>query len=239
MDDIFEMSKSEVHDEKVSIQKVLLQLENKYGRPTTRETKEVMKPLYDRYRNLKRLIAKFEVRRTLAEEVVAASPPNLNTIDEHEETKEFTPKQLGTIHAMYTEEDLEPCVVTQEIPSGVIGQYRTLDPDESLQSPVDLSGRADSPLSPDSTANFKNLADASLSELIKTQNQALADKKRVRRILKEFEDNFFKEKGRKVQKEDRGPMEEEYNEYKRVKKQLKLLDALMEKHQSQTNTGVT
>lgn len=35
-----------------------------------------------------------EVRRTLAEEVVAASPPDLNTIDEHEETKEFTPKQL-------------------------------------------------------------------------------------------------------------------------------------------------
>lgn len=52
------------------------------------------------------------------------------------------------------------------------------------------------------------------SELIKTQNQALSDKKRVRRLLKEFEDNFFKEKGRKVQKEDRGPMEDEYNEYK-------------------------
>ncbi|XP_071829268.1 protein FAM13A-like isoform X4 [Apostichopus japonicus] len=239
MDDIFEMSKSEVHDEKVSIQKVLLQLENKYGRPTTRETKEIMKPLYDRYRNLKRLIAKFEVRRTLAEEVVSSSPPNLNTIDEHEETKEFTPKQLGTIHTLYTEDDLEPCMVTQEIPSGVRGQYKSFDPEETLQSPVDLSGRADSPLSPDSSANFKNLADASLSELIKTQNQALSDKKRVRRLLKEFEDNFFKEKGRKVQKEDRGPMEDEYNEYKRVKKQLKLLDALMEKHQSQTNTGVT
>lgn len=240
MDDIFEMTKTEVHDEKVSIQKVLLQLENKYGRPTTRETKEIMKPLYDRYRNLKRLIAKFEVRRTLAEEVVAASPPDLNTIDEHEETKEFTPKQLGTIHTMYNEEDLEPCMVTQEIPSGVRGlPSRTLDIEEGLASPVDLSGRADSPLSPDSSANFKNLADASLSELIKTQNQALADKKKVRRILKEFEDNFFKEKGRKVQKEDRGPMEEEYNEYKRVKKELKLLEALMEKHQSQANTGVT
>ncbi|PIK41466.1 hypothetical protein BSL78_21675 [Apostichopus japonicus] len=162
MDDIFEMSKSEVHDEKVSIQKVLLQLENKYGRPTTRETKEIMKPLYDRYRNLKRLIAKFEVRRTLAEEVVSSSPPNLNTIDEHEETKEFTPKQLGTIHTLYTEDDLEPCMVTQEIPSGVRGQYKSFDPEETLQSPVDLSGRADSPLSPDSSANFKNLADASL-----------------------------------------------------------------------------
>ena len=52
------------------------------------------------------------------------------------------------------------------------------------------------------------------SELLARQNQSREDKKRLRKILKEFEDNFFKESGRHVQKEDRIPMEVQYNEYK-------------------------
>ena len=51
-------------------------------------------------------------------------------------------------------------------------------------------------------------------ELIASQNQAKDDKRRLRKVLKEFEDNFFQETGRRVQREDRTPMETEYNEYK-------------------------
>ena len=51
-------------------------------------------------------------------------------------------------------------------------------------------------------------------ELISSQNQAKEDKRKLRRVLKEFEDNFFQETGRRVQREDRTPMETEYHEYK-------------------------
>ncbi len=51
-------------------------------------------------------------------------------------------------------------------------------------------------------------------ELIASQNQAKDDKRKLRKVLKEFEDNFFQETGRRVQREDRTPMESEYNEYK-------------------------
>ena len=40
------------------------------------------------------------------------------------------------------------------------------------------------------------------------------DKKRLRKVLREFEDHFLQQTGRKVQKEDRAPMDAEYLEYK-------------------------
>jgi len=40
------------------------------------------------------------------------------------------------------------------------------------------------------------------------------EKKKLRKTLRDFEDEFQRENGRKVQREDRGPMAKEYNEYK-------------------------
>ena len=44
--------------------------------------------------------------------------------------------------------------------------------------------------------------------------RARADKKRLRRVLRDFEEDFNSRYGRKVQKEDRLPKETEYHQYK-------------------------
>ncbi|XP_071510449.1 protein FAM13A-like [Diadema antillarum] len=237
--DIHELTQDEIKEEKVAIQKALLQLESKYGRPTTKASKEIMKPLYDRYRTLKKILKKQDARRSVQEE---ATPSDLNTIEEHIETKDFMPKQMGPVHAKYDEGEEEDIFGTAEFrvtqmisPSGqrLMGRSPS-DLDDICPSPND-SGRVDSPYSP-SSAFFH---EASLEELLARQDQAQSEKRRLRRVLKDFEDNFLQETGQRVQKEDRSPMEMEYNDYKHIKKQLKLLNALIQKHQSQTSAAVT
>ncbi|XP_022080812.1 protein FAM13A-like isoform X2 [Acanthaster planci] len=238
-EDILIMNKEQVQEEKTAIQKALLQMENKFGRPSTKETKELMKPLYDRYRNVKKLLVKLELRQP---EDGQSSSLDLQTIKEHEETKEFQPKQMGQFHNLYTEaeeaeEEEMPATdlaVTQEI-RGVLSN---MDLEDSYPSPADSrrsssGGREEPTPASDVTSN---LHEASLSELLAMQNQSREDKKRLRKMLKEFEDNFFKESGRTVQKEDRVPMETQYNEYKHVKKHLKLLEALVAKHRVQASS---
>ena len=52
-------------------------------------------------------------------------------------------------------------------------------------------------------------------QLLDEQTRAREDKKRLRKMLREFEDEFQQlNGGRKVQKEDRAPMNAEYQEYK-------------------------
>ncbi len=49
------MSGDQLVQEKRDVQKALLQFEKVHGRPVSREDKETMRPLYDRYRLVKRL----------------------------------------------------------------------------------------------------------------------------------------------------------------------------------------
>lgn len=50
------MSPEEVIEEKCSMQKALLGLEAAYGRPHTKEERELVRSLYERYRTLKRAL---------------------------------------------------------------------------------------------------------------------------------------------------------------------------------------
>jgi hypothetical protein len=52
------MSREQVFEEKVAVQKALLHFESVHGRPSTKSEKELMRPLYDRYRQIKRLLSK-------------------------------------------------------------------------------------------------------------------------------------------------------------------------------------
>jgi hypothetical protein len=51
-----ELSREQLLDEKLAVQKALLYLEGIFGRPVTRGDRDLVRPLYDRYRALKRLI---------------------------------------------------------------------------------------------------------------------------------------------------------------------------------------
>lgn len=51
------MTAEELQEEKLAVQKALLQHESVFGRPTTKKDKDIMRPLYDRYRVIKRRIS--------------------------------------------------------------------------------------------------------------------------------------------------------------------------------------
>lgn len=66
--------------------------------------------------------------------------------------------------------------------------------------------------------------------LLEHLRETRADKKRLRKALREFEEQFYKQTGRSPQKEDRVPMAEEYSEYKHTKAKIRLLEVLISKH---------
>nr|XP_041574938.1 protein FAM13B isoform X6 [Taeniopygia guttata] len=73
---------------------------------------------------------------------------------------------------------------------------------------------------------------ASVPELLEQLWKARAEKKKLRKILREFEEEFYQQNGRNVQKEDRVPMLDEYREYKKIKAKLRLLEVLISKQDS-------
>ncbi|XP_077437871.1 protein FAM13C [Vanacampus margaritifer] len=75
------------------------------------------------------------------------------------------------------------------------------------------------------------LHEASRSELLDHLRITRLEKRRLHRALREFEDLFYTLSGRVCQKEDRGPMVEEYCQYKNLKAKLRLLEALLSKKQ--------
>ncbi|XP_029465622.1 protein FAM13C isoform X2 [Rhinatrema bivittatum] len=79
------------------------------------------------------------------------------------------------------------------------------------------------------TLSMSNLHEATMPELLEHLRETRADKKRLRKALREFEERFLKQTGRSAKKEDRIPMAEEYCEYKQIKAKLRLLEVLINK----------
>lgn len=75
-----DMTSSELLDEKFAMQRQLLLLEKRHGRPCSKQEKDIVRPLYDRYRSVK----KFSIRAVNVKEI----NPDLVPILEHE-TLEF------------------------------------------------------------------------------------------------------------------------------------------------------
>ncbi|KAJ4948681.1 hypothetical protein JOQ06_020211 [Pogonophryne albipinna] len=76
------------------------------------------------------------------------------------------------------------------------------------------------------------LHEASRPELLDHLRTARSERHQLHRALREFEENFHTQTGRFCQKEDRGPMAEEYCQYKSLKAKLRLLEALLSKRDS-------
>ncbi|XP_060271786.1 protein FAM13B isoform X23 [Ovis aries] len=73
---------------------------------------------------------------------------------------------------------------------------------------------------------------ASMPELLEQLWKARAEKKKLRKTLRDFEEAFYQQNGRNAQKEDRVPVLEEYREYKKIKAKLRLLEVLISKQDS-------
>ncbi|XP_061230053.1 protein FAM13C isoform X5 [Neopsephotus bourkii] len=166
----------------------------------TKQEKNLMKPLYDRYRIIKKLLV---------------TPSLITTIQEEEDSDEdhsqsshelsFGPISCFPVdeHLCYSQEESEPAYV----------------------SPLD-----EKKVFRQTALSMSNLHEATMPVLLEHLRETRADKKRLRKALREFEEQFYKQTGRSPQKEDRAPMAEEYTEYKHTKAKIRLLEVLISKH---------
>lgn len=76
----------------------------------------------------------------------------------------------------------------------------------------------------------ENVHEMSLDGLTRNLEIVRDEKKKLRRTIKEFEEVFEEQNGRKMLKSDRTAIEETYALYKQKKAKLRLLDALVRKH---------
>uniref|UniRef100_A0A8B9KTU7 Family with sequence similarity 13 member B n=1 Tax=Astyanax mexicanus TaxID=7994 RepID=A0A8B9KTU7_ASTMX len=230
-EDIRKMTKEQLACEKTMLQKNLLYYEGLHGRPVTREERLIVKPLYDRYRLVKQMLTRVSITPIIASPSSKRRNQTLQPIIEGE-TAHFCDE-------IKEEEEEEDGGVDQEIRglqcdgSDVI---IALDPAaqpssqqlESILRPKmeESSGK----LTLDLRLSSSNAS--SMPELLEQLWKARAEKKKLRRTIREFEDEFYQQNGRNVQKEDRLPMMDEYKEYKRIKAKLRLLEVLISKQDS-------
>ncbi|XP_025978213.2 protein FAM13C isoform X2 [Dromaius novaehollandiae] len=194
-----DMTKKQMTLEKISLQKCLLYFENIHGRPVTKQEKSLMKPLYDRYRIIKKLLATPSLITTIEEE---------DTDEDHSQSShELSSSPISCLpvdeHLCYSQEESEPAYV----------------------SPLD-----EKKVFRQTALSMSNLHEATMPVLLEHLRETRADKKRLRKALREFEEQFYKQTGRSPQKEDRVPMAEEYSEYKHTKAKIRLLEVLISKH---------
>ncbi|NXJ74603.1 FA13C protein, partial [Trogon melanurus] len=166
----------------------------------TKQEKSLMKPLYDRYRIIKKLLATPSLITTIQEEEDSDE-------DHSQSSRELSSGPISCLpvdeHLCYLQEESEPAYV----------------------SPLD-----EKKVFRQTALSMSNLHEATMPVLLEHLRETKADKKRLRKALREFEEQFYKQTGRSPQKEDRMPMAEEYSEYKHTKAKIRLLEVLISKH---------
>ncbi|XP_062443085.1 protein FAM13B isoform X2 [Rhea pennata] len=220
-EDIKKMTKDHLVEEKTSLQKSLLYYESQHGRPVTREERHIVKPLYDRYRLVKQMLTRASITPILGSPSTKRRGQVLQPIIEgetahfFEEIKEEEEESDGLSADL--NDILKTAVQTQSVLSPVENSESDVeDGQEKLTRDLRLSStRA-----------------ASMPELLEQLWKARAEKKKLRKTLREFEEEFYQQNGRNVQKEDRIPMLDEYREYKKIKAKLRLLEVLISKQDS-------
>ncbi|XP_057703619.1 protein FAM13C [Corythoichthys intestinalis] len=200
-DSIKEMTQSQIRMEKSSLQKCLLYFESLHGRPGSVSERSLVQPFYERYRILKQLL------------LSSNASTLITTIEEEESSDDDHPnQQIPKQQCVSTGAPLPP-------PTLEISDTPPVSPLEEVkcvQPPI---------------VTMATLHEASRSELLDHLRITRLEKRRLHRALREFEDLFYTLSGRVCQKEDRGPMAEEYCQYKNLKAKLRLLEALLSKKQ--------
>ncbi|KFQ35102.1 Protein FAM13B [Mesitornis unicolor] len=187
----------------------------------TREERHIVKPLYDRYRLVKQMLTRASITPILGSPSTKRRGQMLQPIIEgetahfFEEIKEEEEESDG--FSTDLNDILKTAVQTQSV----------LSPVENSESDVE---DGQDKLTRD--LRLSSTRAASMPELLEQLWKARAEKKKLRKTLREFEEEFYQQNGRNVQKEDRVPMLDEYREYKKIKAKLRLLEVLISKQDS-------
>lgn len=211
-----ELTADQLVQEKAAVQRALLYLESLYGRPNTREERDVARSLYDRYRIIKRLVN----RSASISGTGLNNVTELPTILEHE-AMAFT---VATVSITPPLSDSETVPILTASTASTIGY---------IESPTETPSLLSSTDSTDTSSSInENVHELSIEELSRTLNLVRDEKRQLGRTIKEFEEVFEEQNGRKMLKTDRGVIEDTYALYKQKKAKLRLLDALVRKHLS-------
>ncbi|XP_010145797.1 PREDICTED: protein FAM13B isoform X2 [Eurypyga helias] len=220
-EDIKKMTKDHLVEEKTSLQKSLLYYESQHGRPVTREERHIVKPLYDRYRLVKQMLTRASITPILGSPSTKRRGQMLQPIIEGE-----------TAH--FFEEIKEEEEESDGLSTDLNDILKTAAQTQSVLSPVENSESdvEDGQEKLTRDLRLSSTRAASMPELLEQLWKARAEKKKLRKTLREFEEEFYQQNGRNVQKEDRVPMLDEYREYKKIKAKLRLLEVLISKQDS-------
>uniref|UniRef100_A0A3B3ZJJ1 FAM13A-like domain-containing protein n=1 Tax=Periophthalmus magnuspinnatus TaxID=409849 RepID=A0A3B3ZJJ1_9GOBI len=222
-EDIKKMTKEQLSCEKTVLQKNLLHYEGIHGRPVTREERLVMKPLYERYRLVKQMLTRVSITPITVSPSSKRRSQILQPIIEGE-TAHFW-EEIREEEEEDGGETPSPDVIMLTHPISQSNQ--SLSRSEPIRSKLEEgSGK----LAMDLRLSSSNAS--SMPELLEQLWKTRAEKKQLRKIIREFEEDFYQQNGRNVQKEDRLPMLEEYREYKKIKAKLRLLEVLISKQDS-------
>uniref|UniRef100_A0A8D2LI77 Family with sequence similarity 13 member B n=1 Tax=Varanus komodoensis TaxID=61221 RepID=A0A8D2LI77_VARKO len=220
-EDIKKMTKDHLSEEKILLQKSLLYYESQHGRPVSREERNIVKPLYDRYRRVKQMLTRASITPILGSPSTKRRSQMLQPIIEGEtahffdEIKEEEEGNLSSELSDFLKSNAEQM------------QSIITSPFENSESDVEESQEKLT-----RELRLSSTCAASMPELLEQLWKARAEKKKLRKTLREFEEGFYQQNGRNVQKEDRAPMLDEYREYKKVKAKLRLLEVLISKQDS-------
>ncbi|XP_075947489.1 protein FAM13A [Anarhichas minor] len=228
-EDIKDMTREQIGAEKVALQKALLYYESIHGRPVTKSERQIMKPLYDRYRLVKQILCRASTIPVIGSPSSKRRGPLLQPIIEGETALFFDDIKEEEDGSEDEGDSKMQFTVTVRPELSVLGFLDHMEEEgDGFISPVDELSASKSM----TDMRLSNLHSATTQELVEQLQETREEKKRLRKNLKEFEDQFFRQNGRNVQKEDRSPLAVEYNEYKHVKAKLRLLEVLISKRDS-------
>ncbi|XP_016016101.1 protein FAM13B isoform X4 [Rousettus aegyptiacus] len=218
-EDIKKMTKDNLVEEKTSLQKSLLYYESQHGRPVTREERHIVKPLYERYRLVKQMLTRASITPVLGSPSTKRRGQMLQPIIEGETAHFF--------EEIKEEEEEEGISLSSELTDFLKTAVQAQSSLENSESDVEENQEK---LALD--LRLSSTRAASMPELLEQLWKARAEKKKLRKTLREFEEAFYQQNGRNAQKEDRVPVLEEYREYKKIKAKLRLLEVLISKQDS-------
>ncbi|KAJ8281441.1 hypothetical protein GJAV_G00067730 [Gymnothorax javanicus] len=230
-EDIKDMTREQIAAEKVALQKALLYYENIHGRPVTKSEREAMKPLYDRYRLIKQILCRASTIPIIGYICIycKASSSQLQSGSPSSKRRGLPLPPIMECEPALFFDDIKEEEEGSEDDSDSQTQFSgTFRPELSM---LGFSLAIDElvPSKHNADTRLSNLHSASMPELVEQLQEAREEKKRLRKNLREFEEQFFRENGRSVQREDRSPLAQEYNEYKHIKAKLRLLEVLITK----------
>ncbi|XP_060272876.1 protein FAM13A isoform X10 [Ovis aries] len=194
-EDIKDMTKDQIANEKVALQKALLYYESIHGRPVSKNERQVMKPLYDRYRLVKQILSRASTIPIIGSPSSKRRSPLLQPIIEGETAsffKEIKEEEEGSEDDNYTKPDFMVTLKTDFSARCFLDQFE--DDTDGFISPMD--DKIPSKCSQDT--GLSNLHAASIPELLEHLQEMREEKKRIRKKLRDFEDNFFRQNGRSV-----------------------------------------